>query len=56
MEHIKYVETQTYKTYKTRETQIYGVLPVWVASTPNNQSFLYIIQQYEETQLTTDLL
>ena len=56
MQHIKYAETQTQKTYKTRETQIYVVHPIWATSTPNNQSFFYIIPQDEETQPTVDLL
>ena len=47
---------QAHKTHKTRETQIYVVHQVWATSTPNNQSFLSIIQQNEETQPTKDLL
>ena len=53
MQHIKYAETQAHKTHKTRETQIYVVHLVWATSTMNNQSFLFIIQQNEETQPTT---
>ena len=49
-------KTQTQKTHKTRETQIYVVHPVWATSTPNSQSFLYIIQQNEETKPTADPL
>ena len=47
---------QAHKTHKTRETQIYVVHPVWATSTPNSQSFLYIIQQNEETKPTADPL
>ena len=49
-------KTQAHKTHKTIETQIYVVHPVWATSTPNNQSFLSIIQQNEETQPTADPL
>ena len=41
---------QAHKTRKTRETKIYMVHPVWATSTPNNQSFLYIIQQIMKRQ------
>ena len=56
MKHIKYVETQTQKTYKARETQIYVVHPIWATSTTNIESIIFIIQQNEETQPTTDPL
>ena len=56
MQHIKYVKIQAHKTHKTRETQIYVVHLVWATSTPNSQSFIFIIQQNEETKPTADPL
>ena len=57
MQHIKYAEnTSTQKTQKTKETQIYVVHLVWATSTPNNYSFLSIIQQNEKTKPTADPL
>ena len=49
-------KTQAQKTHKTIETHTYTVHPIWATSTPNNQSFLSIIQQNEETQPTANLL
>lgn len=49
-------KTQAHKTRKTRETHIYLVHLVLAMSTTNNQSFLSIIRQNEETQPKVDPL